>query len=91
MRNSLSYYLASVAVVLAVLASPAFAHVHHHHRGFYRHHLAAAQQDCGGFLGVQFPCPFGAAAPAPQPSLQAPATELRLHIGRTAYGSSLIL
>jgi soluble lytic murein transglycosylase-like protein len=70
MRNSLSYYLASVAVVLAVLASPAFAHVHHHHRGFYRHHLAAAQQDCG-FLGVQFPCPFGAAAPAPQPSLQA--------------------
>jgi soluble lytic murein transglycosylase-like protein len=72
MRNSLSYYLASVAVVLAVLASPAFAHVHHHHRGFYRHHLAAAQQDCGGFLGVQFPCPFGAAAPAPQPSLQAP-------------------
>jgi soluble lytic murein transglycosylase-like protein len=74
MRNSLSYYLASAAVVLAVPSSPAFAHVHPHH-GFYRHHraylAAAAQPNCGAFLGMQFPCPFGA-APAPQPSLQAP-------------------
>jgi hypothetical protein len=41
-----SYYLASAALMLALPASPAFAHVHHHRLGFYHHHgayLAEAQ------------------------------------------------
>jgi soluble lytic murein transglycosylase-like protein len=59
-------------------ASPAFAHAYHHH-GFYRHHahLAAAQPSCG-FLGLQFRCPFGIAAPSPQSVVQAPLRNARV-------------
>ncbi len=58
MRLSLSYCLASSALVLALPASPVFAHMHHH--ASYRHHhahLAAAQNGCGSFFGLQLPCP----------------------------------
>ncbi len=82
MRFSLSYYLASTALVLALPASPVFAHGHHAHQTFYRHHhrahLAAAQQNCTALLGMQLPCryvaasPFGAVTPAQQPSVASP-------------------
>ncbi len=85
MRHSLFCYLTSAALVLAVPAAPAFAqafaHVHHHH-GFYRQHraqlAAAPAQHCGSFLGMQLPCPFGAAAQAPQLGAQPPQQKFRL-------------
>ncbi len=84
MRLSHSYYLASTALVLALPASPVFAHGRHmhHHVAFYRHHhrahLAAAQRNCTGLFGMQFPCasgaatPVGTVTPAPQPSVASP-------------------
>ncbi len=72
MRHSHSYCLASAALILALPAAPAFAHMHHHH-GFYRHHhahlAAATQQACGSFLGMTIQCPFGAVTPTAQPSV----------------------